>query len=231
MRTKPRRDASVSPPVGPVHLLAAGWVIILTVAYLLFFGNWLVFAQLANLAVDSHFAVGSYFGEFWRARLIDAGVVVAIIATAFAAGAIVTDRFAPEKNLVTAFFALPAGLWLLAVTVLAIGAVSVSQVPWAFAWAVCWLFPAPRKFFHRRAASAERLDGWGRLMLGCIAVAAFLNLAGALAPPFEYDELEYHLGALAEYLKAGHITLLPHNFYSNLPQLTEMLYLLGSVTH
>ena len=31
-------------------------------------------------------------------------------------------------------------------------------------------------------------------------------------------------------IKAGQIIFLPHNFYSNLPQLTEMLYLLALVT-
>ncbi len=46
--------------------------------------------------------------------------------------------------------------------------------------------------------------------------------------PFEYDELEYHLGALADYQRVGHIVFLPHNFYSNMPQLTEMLYLLAT---
>ena len=51
-----------------------------------------------------------------------------------------------------------------------------------------------------------------------------------MTPPFEYDELEYHLGAPAEYIKAGRIVALPHNFYSNLPQLTEMLYLLALKT-
>jgi hypothetical protein len=51
-----------------------------------------------------------------------------------------------------------------------------------------------------------------------------------MAPPFEYDELEYHLGALADYQRAGRIVFLPHNFYSNMPQLTEMLYLLAKTT-
>jgi hypothetical protein len=76
----------------------------------------------------------------------------------------------------------------------------------------------------------ESLDAWGKAMLACIIVAGLLSLPGTFAPPFEYDELEYHLGAPAEYIRAGHIVFLPHNFYSNMPQLTEMLYLLGMVT-
>jgi 4-amino-4-deoxy-L-arabinose transferase-like glycosyltransferase len=64
-------------------------------------------------------------------------------------------------------------------------------------------------------------------MLACVIAAALLNLLSAMTPPFEYDALEYHLGAPAEYIKAGRIIALPHNFYSNMPQLTEMLYLLA----
>src|SRR5207244_343934 len=78
-----------------------------------------------------------------------------------------------------------------------------------------------------RFAGRQPLDGWSRLMLALIVVAAAINLLGAVVPPFEYDELEYHLGAPSEYLKAGRIIFLPHNFYSNMPQLTEMLYLLA----
>jgi 4-amino-4-deoxy-L-arabinose transferase-like glycosyltransferase len=97
-----------------------------------------------------------------------------------------------------------------------------------FLLAGCWLLPAPRRFFTpRRAVARTKLDGWEKFMLACMAVAALLSLPGALVPPFDYDSLEYHLGAPAEYLKAGRIIALPHNFYSNLPQLTEMLYLLA----
>jgi hypothetical protein len=87
--------------------------------------------------------------------------------------------------------------------------------------------PSPRKFAGDFHISTEQTGGWAKLMLACILLAAALNLAGALAPPFEYDELEYHLGALADYQRAGRIVFLPHNFYSNMPQLTEMLYLLA----
>ena len=99
-----------------------------------------------------------------------------------------------------------------------------------FSTLACWLLPAPRRFVGGFHVSTERTDGWAKLMVACILLAAALNLAGALAPPFEYDELEYHLGALADYQRAGRIVFLPHNFYSNMPQLTEMLYLLAKTT-
>jgi len=43
----------------------------------------------------------------------------------------------------------------------------------------------------------------------------------------DYDALEYHLAAPAQWWRAGHITFLPHNVYSNFPLNTEMLYLLA----
>lgn len=44
-----------------------------------------------------------------------------------------------------------------------------------------------------------------------------------------YDVLEYHLGAVRDFLDAGRITYLPHNIYSNFPFGVEMLYLLGMI--
>ncbi len=230
MRSETRNRLSVQIPPGLARLLAAGWVIVLAVAYLFDYGGRLAPLQLAGFLSSAHFVTGALAGMYWRAWLLDGGCVLAMAATAFAAGAVAVDRVAPEKNLLSALFALAAGFWLLAVTVLVIGAFSVSQVRWAFIWAICWLLPAPRKFFHKPALSRGGLTGWNMLMLCCLLAALLLNLPGALAPPFEYDELEYHLGALAEYVKAGHIAFLPHNVYSNLPQLTEMLYLLGLIT-
>jgi hypothetical protein len=99
-----------------------------------------------------------------------------------------------------------------------------------FLVSLCWLLPTPRRFVREFYVSTERIDGWTKLLVVCVVIAAGLNLAGAMAPPFEYDELEYHLGALADYRRADGIVFLPHNFYSNMPQLTEMLYLLAMTT-
>jgi hypothetical protein len=80
---------------------------------------------------------------------------------------------------------------------------------------------------HSARGEREKLSRWEWFMVAVLVVAGVLNVLGAVTPPFEYDALEYHLGSLADYQRAGRIVFLPHNFYSNLPQLTEMLYLLG----
>lgn len=48
----------------------------------------------------------------------------------------------------------------------------------------------------------------------------------ALTPPIQSDGIRYHLAALQEYLKAGGLTYLPFNAFSNLPFLVEMIFLL-----
>jgi hypothetical protein len=212
------------------QLVGVGWVTIVALLFLVRYGGWQApetFALLIHGALTT-FAVGLHFGEFWRAGLADTGCVIAIVATAFAAGAVAIDRLIPEKNLWSALFALGAGLWILSLAALVVGFFSTFWLPLVLLLAGCWLLPAPRRFFVASGAAARgKLDGWEKFMLACMAVAALLSLPGAMAPVFDYDSLEYHLGAPAEYLKAGRIIALPHNFYSNLPQLTEMLYLLA----
>ncbi len=230
MQTKPQNGLSWRFAPRLTQLLAVGWVTIVALLLLVRYDGWqapVTFALLMHGALTT-FAVGPHFGEFWRTGLADAGCVVVIVATAFAAGAVAIARLIPEKNLWSALFSLAAGLWILSLTVLVVGFFSTSWLPLVLLLAGCWLLPAPRRFFvPRRAAAGAKLDGWEKFMLACMAVAAVLSLPGALAPPFDYDSLEYHLGAPAEYLKAGRIIALPHNFYSDLPQLTEMLYLLA----
>ncbi|MGD0017093.1 MAG: glycosyltransferase family 39 protein [Verrucomicrobiia bacterium] len=221
---------------GLTQLIAIGWVTILAFFFLFRYDGWRLPLKMAYLFGETFptLAIGPYFGEFWWARLTDAGCVTAILATAFAVGAVAIKRLTPEKNLLTALFSMAAGLWILSVVVLLVGAATISGLPWIFLLAGCWLLPAPRRFFRRVGSGSEKLDGlprsdrgWARLMLACVIAAALLNLLSAMTPPFEYDELEYHLGAPAEYIKADRIIALPHNFYSNLPQLTETLYLLA----
>ena len=202
--------------------LAGGWTAALAILFLLHYNAWLQPVWLCQVHLDFH--PGPHFGEFWQTRLLDGGWCLAVLATAFAAGSVLLDRFVRERNLLTGLFALGVGLWVMATTVLLIGLGSVTQTGWVFLLAAGWLSPAPRAYFRNLHRPA--INGWWVL----VAVAAVLCLAGALAPPFEYDELEYHLGAPSEYIKAGRIIFLPHNFYSNLPQLTEMLYLLALVT-
>ena len=217
------------------RILAIGWVTGLALLYLVRYDGWLWPVQCAQVlwGMLPTLRLGPHFGEFVRGRLADFGCVSAILATAFAVGVMVVGRWLPRRDLLSALVVLAAGLWLTAVAVLVLGAITTSLVRWVCVGAACCLLPAPRRFLCHgvdEPQAEERFDGWTRFLLVCLVASAVLNLLGAMAPPFEYDELEYHLGAPAEYLRAGRIIFLPHNFYSNMPQLTEMLYLLAVAT-
>ncbi len=184
------------------------------------------FLQLAGATLPT-LRIGPYFGELWSPRLGDAVFLAGLFAAAFGVGAVPVSKLTGERGLLAALFALAVGLWLVAAAVLMIGTVSVAQTGWVLTLLATWWLPAPREFVRRWRG--ERWDGWTAFFLALMVAAAVLNLPGALLPPFEYDELVYHLGAPGEYIKAGRIVALPHNFYSDLPQLTEMLYLLAMV--
>jgi 4-amino-4-deoxy-L-arabinose transferase-like glycosyltransferase len=229
MQRNPEHAATSWIRPGFARLLAILWVGGLALVYLIRYDAWALPVELAYMiGASAHaFQCGPHFREFWTTRACDFLCVFGIVATALGLGAAATDRLIARRDLLGVLFALAIGFWLLAVLVLVVGAVSVAKVPYVFLVLACWLLPGPRKFVRDYCSSTERTDSWGKLLVACIVVAAVLNLAGALAPPFEYDELEYHLGALADYQRASHILFLPHNFYSNMPQLTEMLYLLA----
>jgi 4-amino-4-deoxy-L-arabinose transferase-like glycosyltransferase len=211
------------------RLLAILWAVGLALVYLVRYGAGVLPWQAANLfgAALPALHIGPHFQEFWIARACDFVCVVGIVVAALGLGATVTYRLVAKSDIFGALLALAVGFWLLAALVLVAGSVSIAKIPLVCLALLCWFLPAPRKFARNFQVSTDRTDGWAKLMVACIVLAAVLNLAGALAPPFEYDELEYHLGALADYQRAGRIVFLPHNFYSNLPQLTEMLYLLA----
>ena len=83
-----------------------------------------------------------------------------------------------------------------------------------------------------QAASNGFARNAGRL--GIAAVLFVIFYAGIHAvliwsPPAKYDILEYHLGAVAEYLRDGRISFLHQNIYATFPENGEMLYLLGMV--
>lgn len=57
----------------------------------------------------------------------------------------------------------------------------------------------------------------------------FCMLFGAILPETDFDVKEYHFEGPKEWYQAGRISFLPHNVYTSMPFLTEMLTLLGMV--
>ena len=63
-------------------------------------------------------------------------------------------------------------------------------------------------------------------LAGVVAFVAGLNLIGALAPPTEWDSLQYHLAAPAYYVRQGHISFVPYRQWNH-PFTAEMWNVLG----
>jgi hypothetical protein len=69
--------------------------------------------------------------------------------------------------------------------------------------------------------AAGRFEKWLAFFMGVIFAA---SLVTALAPPFRYDALMYHLVLPQSYVQLGHITHIPWLVMTGMPQCTEMLY-------
>ena len=183
--------------------LAFGWTAAIVFVWLFQYEAGLIPVQFLQFvsATAPALRLGPNFGHFWVQRIADAGNIAILLLLAFWIGALIVGRITRERNLLVALIAVAMGLWVLAVAVLLVGTFSVANIPLVLVMGLCLVFRSPRSFLCR--GNRVRLDGWSRFLLALIIVAAVLNLLGAISPPFEYDELEYHLGAPAEYIKAG----------------------------
>lgn len=134
-------------------------------------------------------------------------------------------------------FSLPLGLGILAYAVMALGLVGVLQ-PWAIlvllavAGACTW--PEWTQIVGGLSGCTKaggelwrRAGLWERLVLVMTGLILVLTLLQALAPPWEYDALMYHLQGPREFLAAGRILLLPDNWPANYPLTIQMLFTVG----
>lgn len=129
------------------------------------------------------------------------------------------------------------GFCLLPTAMLVIGQIPglLFKIPWLLLGAVgagAYLTEAIR--VHQGeipAAFAENtFERWvlrgGWVMLGLYFVLILMPL---VAPPLNYDVLEYHLGFVAEIFSLGQVRPVPHLFYTAQPLGTELLYLLAAL--
>jgi len=82
---------------------------------------------------------------------------------------------------------------------------------------------------RRQSIAEKRLAPFYALLVALAAFVALWMLLNSFTETYEFDSLEYHLGAPARYAHLGRITFLDGNVYSNFPFGVEMLYLHGLV--
>lgn len=152
---------------------------------------------------------------------------------AAAAGRRIIGRLAITEGERT-LFGVAIGLGLVSYGMLFLGLVGLLTVPAALAalaivLAVGWREIVPAASVVRAALRAVRGPGLVAVLFWAMVVVFVLNLFQCLLPVLDYDALEYHLGALAEYYSRGRISFLPANIYAAFPAHTEMLYMYGLV--
>lgn len=125
------------------------------------------------------------------------------------------------------------GMGVLSLVVFAAGSIKV--IPFGIVFLIALLLAMALSERWRKAMLAR---AWPRLValpaeksafaVGAISFVALLlltHLPLLWAAPSDYDVLEYHLAAPAQYLQQGRISFLHENIYSNFPENGEMLYL------
>lgn len=145
-------------------------------------------------------------------------------------------RAEPDHPLSRLLFAAGIGLGIFSTLTLVLGVLGLLEC-WIFWGLVAVLLAVGARNLWRiltdlRQRTARWITDWGTLEWGLLCAAgAFLVLALLCAgtPVFDYDTLEYHLGAPGEYYDHGRIHFLDHNVYAAFPQHVEMLYLGGIV--
>jgi hypothetical protein len=175
--------------------------------------------------------------------LLDAGFALGLWAFVLLLAAVVGRHILRRlrlRELTTAerlVFGLPLGLAVLAYGVLLLGLAGLLR-PWAIVlWLALvavagwrdWVDMLGRLAIHLRALPRQ----WRRLALGPKIIAAVagivlaLTLVQALAPPWDYDGLMYHLTGPRAFLQAGRILFMPDLWQANGPFTVEMLFTIG----
>jgi len=194
-------------------------------------------ATLLGLLLVTAFVFGTPFLlSLWPAMT---GGLIVLSATAFGLRlcecpplSLLRERFSsPLERLV---ISTALGLGALAVLVFILGSLGL-LLP-AFWWLLIVALSLQgasllRGLLRDLQASAKAFTASGQPVAVAAAAFTFAWCATHLfllwSPPLDYDVLEYHLAAPAQYLRAGRITFLHENIYATFWQNAEMLYLVA----
>lgn len=165
------------------------------------------------------------FGDLAVYRLLIIVIAFLIVIGASAFGMRLFRLLIPNASVWERFvFGAGLGLGVLSILVLVLAHVTTAALPVLFAACPVSIFLFRKELYPLPSLPEGTLSRFVRVL---IAVFFLLSLAMCFLPSRDYDVLEYHLGAPAEYLRSGRMHFLPHNAYSSFPANMEMLYLLS----
>jgi 4-amino-4-deoxy-L-arabinose transferase-like glycosyltransferase len=165
---------------------------------------------------------------------LDIGIVAVLVSIAGGIGRRILARIPLRPNEITLAetVALEAGIGLgiVSISVLLIGLVGLFNIT---LWVVLVIIgimnflPTLRWFNDCRNVISRAFKvetAWQRFILIFSTALLIAALLIALAPPFAWDALTYHLEGAHRYVQAGRITAQPDNFFFGFPQGVEVLY-------
>lgn len=194
---------------------------------------WSLLFSWVFLCTPEHFALLGFLGRRCAAIL----VVFVVVLVAYLAGnrLLGVIRATPDSLADRAVFGTGLGLGVVSVLTLLLGLAGILQ-GWQLGGVLVLLaalsYRELRPLARRAAALARRppQPSWFALLVGGpFVLFLLLSILHSFVPPLDYDTLEYHLGAPAQFFRQGRITFLPYNVYASFPENVEMLYLLGMV--
>lgn len=165
-------------------------------------------------------------------------VLVVVIASGL--GRLALGVLAPNEDcdpLESLVFSFGLGMALVGFGVYALGLAGLFRPEWIAVFLIVVAVISTTGVVRLRRDARIGLDllrgDWGRarvgwlLMLGLVGSIAILSLLIALAPPWAYDGLMYHLQAPRLFLQQGRIVSLPGILQANGPLLGQMLFSIG----
>ncbi len=132
------------------------------------------------------------------------------------------DATAFDSSLEQRVLSTALGLGLIALTIFMLGSLGIFFTgPLLFLGLVALVF-YDRPSMPARTQPREPFNFWALACAGLLLLAHFPLVCSA---PTDYDVLEYHLAAPAQYLAQGRVSFLNENIYATFPEIGEMLYL------
>ena len=146
-------------------------------------------------------------------------------------GHFVLQRYKAASGIMGAVLQAALGLGLLAVGTLLVGSLTLNVIILAIIISIL-VFLIRKNIFAwlgewHQVSSILPNSAFSGLVAIANAILVLLALLTALAPPVRFDALTYHLSIPVAYLSHGTVAYLPENVFWGMPQLGEMLYLLG----
>jgi hypothetical protein len=158
------------------------------------------------------------------------GLLVGVGLIAWSVGRVVLKALlgSGDESWERAVFSTALGLGLVAYLVLGLGLFKLARpvALWLAVLIVGSLALARQRpgLTRRRESTASGLSAL--LVAVGFGLVGLVTLAGALAPPTQWDELAYHLAVPKVFLREGRIFFVPYDHHSNFPFTLQMLYTL-----